>query len=76
LQSDVKVDGQRHLVFATENILSLLKGSKTWYVDGTLKVVKAPFTQLFTIHSFVRSFECANQIPLAFILVSGKGKRD
>jgi hypothetical protein len=76
LQSDVKVDGWRHLVFATENMLSLLKRSKTWYVDGTFKVVKAPFTQLFTIHAFVRSGECAKQIPLAFILMSGKRKRD
>ena len=44
LQSDLKVDGRRHLVFATKNMLSLLKRSKTWYVDGTFKVVKAPFT--------------------------------
>ncbi len=76
LKADVKVDGRRHLMFATENMVSLLKRSKTWYVDGTSKVVKAPFTQLFTIHSFVRSGECTKQIPLAFILMSGKRKRD
>jgi hypothetical protein len=76
LQSDLKVDGWRHLVFATENMLSLLKISKTWYVDGTFKVLKAPFTQLFSIHSFVRSGNCTKQVPLAFILMSGKCKRD
>ncbi len=76
LKSDVEVDGRRHLLFATENMLHLLKRSKTWYVDGTFKVVKAPFTQLFSIHSFVRSDECTKQVPLAFILMSGKWKRD
>ncbi len=38
--------------------------------------MKAPFTQLFSIHSFVRSGECTKQVPLAFILMSGKRKRD
>ncbi len=76
LKADVKVDGRRHLMFATKNMVSLLKRSKTWYVDGTFKVVKAPFTQLFTIHSFVQSGKCTKQIPLAFILRSGKRKRD
>ncbi len=64
LKSDVKVDGRRHLVFATQNMLDLLSKSKTWYIDGTFKVVKEPFTQLFTIHSFVRSGECVKQVPL------------
>lgn len=76
LQADVKVDERRHLIFATKNMLNLLTRSKTWYVDGTFKVVKAPFTQLFTIHAFVRSGECIKQIPVAFILMSGKRKRD
>ena len=57
-------------------MLDLLSKSKTWYVDGTFKVVKEPFTQLFTIHSFVRSGECVKQVPLAFVLMSGKRKRD
>ena len=55
LKSDIKVDRRQHLVFATQSMLDLLSRSKTWYVDGTFKVVKKPFTQLFTIHSFVRS---------------------
>ena len=63
-------------MFATENMLSLLKRSKTWYVDGTFKVVKAPFTQLFSIHSFVRSGDCTKQVPLASVLMSEKRKRD
>jgi hypothetical protein len=75
LKSDVTVDGRRHLVFATQNMVTLLARSKTWYIDGTFKVVKAPFTQLFSIHSFVRSGECTKQVPLAFVLMSGKRKR-
>ena len=46
LKSDVKVDDRRHLVFATQSMLDLLSKSKTWYVDGTFKVVKKPFTML------------------------------
>ena len=76
LKSDVKVDGKRHLVFATQNMLNLMTRSKTWYVDGTFKVIKAPFTQLFSFHSFVRSGECLKQVPVAFVLMSGKRKRD
>lgn len=76
LRSDVKVDGRRHLVFATENMLNLLTKSKVWYIDGTFKVVKDPFTQLLTIHAFVRCGESIKQVPLVFILMSGKRKKD
>ena len=76
MKADVKVDESRHLVFATKNMVTLLTRAKTWYVDGTFKVAKAPFAQLFTIHSFVRSGECTKQVPLALILMSGKRKRD
>jgi len=47
LKSDIRRKTQRHLIFATEEGLSLLSKSKTWYVDGTFKVVHEPFTQLF-----------------------------
>ena len=40
LKSDVKIDGRRNLVFATQNMLDLLSKSKTWYGDRTFKVVK------------------------------------
>ena len=54
LRDDIKVDDRRHLVFATDTQLSLLKKAKTWYIDATFKVVKEPFNQLFTIHAFIR----------------------
>ena len=41
-----------------------------------LKLCRQPFTQLFTINAFVRSGEQAKQVPLLFVLMSGKRKRD
>ena len=67
---------RRHLVFATDEQLLILSRAKTWYVDGTFKLCKAPFTQLLTINAFVRSEEHAKQIPLVFVLMSGKKKKD
>ena len=46
-RGDVKVDGRRHMILATEHQMALLASCKTWYVDATFSVVKAPFTQLF-----------------------------
>ena len=42
------------------------------FVDGTFKIVKAPFTQLWSIHAFVRHGTVAKQIPLVFILMSAR----
>lgn len=49
LQSDVTWKATPHICNR-----KYVTSVKTWYVDGTFKVVKAPFTQLFTIHSFIR----------------------
>jgi len=38
LQADIKDDGQRHLLFATEEQLTQLADLQTWYIDGTFKV--------------------------------------
>ena len=39
-------------------------------------VVKQPFTQLFSIHSFIRKDGKTKQVPLMFVLMSGKRKSD
>jgi len=39
LVADVKVDNQRHFLFATPQQLGLLKRAKRWYMDGTFKVI-------------------------------------
>ena len=41
-----------------------------------LQVVKAPFTQHWSIHAFVRAGDAMKQLPLAFVLMSGKRKAD
>ena len=43
----------RHLIFATNLQLSHLSKVKYWYMDGTFKIVKDPFTQIFTINGFL-----------------------
>ena len=40
LVADLRVDTQRHLVFATEFQLSMLKHASRWFMDGTFKVSK------------------------------------
>ena len=76
LQSDLRVKNRRHIVFATSQQLEQLATAKTWYVDGTFKLVRKPFTQLLTINAFVRTNECAKQVTLAFVLMPGKKESD
>jgi len=63
-------------VFATSQQIQQLVKAKNWYVDGTFKLCRQPFSQLFTINAFVRSDEQAKQVPLLFVVMSGKKKRD
>ncbi|XP_041363958.1 uncharacterized protein LOC121379414 isoform X2 [Gigantopelta aegis] len=69
-QASVRVNEQRHLIFATPAQLHQLAQAKTWYVDGTFKIMAPPFVQLFGLHAFVRSGETMTQVPLAFVLMS------
>jgi hypothetical protein len=50
--ADISVGQRRHLIFATQHQLQLLARAKTWYVDGTFRLVRKPFTQRFTINVF------------------------
>ena len=54
LRGDVHKNGTCHLMFTTDAQLEFLTNVKTWYVDATFKVIKQPFTQLFSIHAFVK----------------------
>lgn len=76
LQCDVNVGDRRHLIFATKEQLQLLAKAKRWYVDGTFKVVRRPFTQLFSIHAFMQCDGNVKQMPLLFVLMSGKRRKD
>ena len=51
-------------------MLELLARAKVWYLDATFKVVKNHFSQLFSIHAFVKHGSACNQVPLVFVLMS------
>ena len=75
-RTDVQVHGRRHLMFATEQQLQYLARAKNWYVDGTFKLCRPPFTQLLTVNTFVKQDDHAKQVPLLFVVMSGKNKKD
>lgn len=72
----VIVGGKKHFIFCTTKQANYLVKGKTWYLDGTFKVVKQPFYQLLSIHCFVKNEDCMKQIPLCFVIMSGKRSKD
>lgn len=46
------------------------------YVDGTFKVVKHPFKQLFTINAFVKNEGAIKQLPFVYVIMTRHTKKD
>ena len=69
--------GERiHVIWSSKKQRELLSTSKTWYMDGTFRLVKEPFKQLYCIHSFITDGTSIKQVPLLFVLMSGKRTSD
>jgi len=75
-KAKVKVGDQRHFIFATDKQLQLLKNAKRLYVDGTFKLVREPFKQLFSIHVFMRKGTEIVQVPVCFVFMSRRQAKD
>jgi len=76
LQADIRVGQKRHVVFYSDHLQGYLSQAREWYVDGTFKYVGAPFTQLWSIHVFLKDGDSVKQVPVLFALMSGKSCAD
>ena len=77
LKGDILKHGKRHLIFATEEQLQLLRKAKSWFLDQTLHCCLETYEQLFTISAFVCSEDKdAKQVPLVFVLMSSSKRKD
>ncbi|KAG0716479.1 hypothetical protein GWK47_009614 [Chionoecetes opilio] len=73
LQRDIHHEGHRHFIFASPLQLSFLSKSKIWFIDGTFKVVREPFVQLVSIHSYIKSGDM-HKASSAIIVVMSQQK--
>ena len=56
--------------------LDKLATARRWYIDRTFPIVQATFIQLVSIHAFLQQNGEMKQVPLVFVLMSGKKKID
>ena len=73
---NIKTRNSHHLLFANDKMIDILSQAKHWFIDGTFKIVRQPFTQLLSVHAFIKCDDSLKQIPLMFVVMSGKCKKD
>ena len=66
-----KKDKDRFMLFTRESHLDVLENAATVAADGTFKVKKKFFRQIFTIHGEVNG----KLVPLVFVLMKSKTKK-
>ena len=76
MRSDICVDGEGRLVFASDEQLERLLCVKTWYVNGTFKAARDPFVQLFSVCVMVKQDGCVKHVPAAFVLMTRRTTED
>lgn len=69
MADDSDTDGGRVVIFATNEMLNLLKYNRNWMADGTFKVSPTFFLQLYTIHAILGR---DNVMPCIYALLTGK----
>ena len=80
LKGDIKVNTRgtsaRHLIFATDTQLKILKKFQKAFGDGTFHVSPIPFVQLFSLHAFISYEKSLKQVPLVFVFMSRRTAED
>ena len=66
----------RHIIFATDTQLKVLREAKKINGDGTFKVPPKPFAQLFSLHAFIAFEKQVKQVPLIFVFMSRRTAED
>ena len=61
-------DVNRMLIFSTDQFLQSLHDSEHWMCDGTFKVARNLFYQVYTVHALIRN----NVLPCVFVLLPNK----
>ena len=69
-------DKRRHFLFSTTRQMELLRSAKLLKIDGTFKIVQRPHTQLLTVHANIKTTQHERNMPLFYILMSGKREVD
>jgi hypothetical protein len=67
---------RRHLLFLSRIQRQLLRNRLILYTDGTFKVVRAPFVQLYSVHATLKKDGLEKQYPFCFLCMSGKARQD